>query len=167
MAGLLSARVCYLRLDRSAVSPVAFWDLKSQSGTETDLTGNGHTGTYNGASPVLLTTLPNGESVDDFNTSTLNQYIQVPNSSVFSIPTTGQLTFEAWIRADVSQFTGDAGSGYVDWMGKCDVYSPTCEWEARMYSTTTSETPNRPNRTSGRIQLNGWREVPLVIGNPI
>ena len=134
-----------------ADSPVAFWDLKSQSGTETDLTGNGHTGTYNGASPVKLTTLPDGESVDDFNTGTLNQYISVPNSSVFSIPTTGQLTFEGWIRADVSQFTGDAGSGYVDWMGKCDSYSPTCEWEARMYSTTTSETPNRPNRTSGYV----------------
>lgn len=125
--------------------------MNQQSGTEADLTGNGHTGTYHGASPVPLTTLPDGEGVDDFNTSTLNQYIQIPNSSVFSIPTTHQFTFEGWIRADVGQFTGDAGTGYVDWMGKCDVYSPTCEWEARLYSTTTSETPNRPNRTSGYV----------------
>jgi Concanavalin A-like lectin/glucanases superfamily len=34
-------------------------------------------------------------------------------------------------------------------MGKCADYSPTCEWEARMYSTTNSE--SRPNRMSAYI----------------
>jgi len=142
-----------------ADGPVAFWDMVNQTGTELDLTGNGHTGTYlylasaGSSYPVALSTLPDGESVDDFNTGTLNQYVQVPTSSVFSIPTTGQLTFEGWIRADVTQFTGNAGTYYVDWMGKCATYSPTCEWEARMYSTDQygMESPNRPNRTSGYV----------------
>ena len=43
------------------------------------------------------------------------------------------------------------GSGYVDWMGKCEQYSPTCEWEARMYDTNTKESPNRPNRMSAYV----------------
>ena len=34
-------------------------------------------------------------------------------------------------------------------MGKCQDYSPTCEWEARMYSTTNGE--NRCNRMSAYV----------------
>ena len=34
-------------------------------------------------------------------------------------------------------------------MGKCEEYSPTCEWEARMYSATNSE--NRCNRLSAYV----------------
>src|SRR4030095_10185564 len=56
------------------------------------------------------------------------------------------------IRPDVLQFPNDDGvSGYVDWMGKCERYSPTCEWEARLYDTTTNETPNRCNRFSAYV----------------
>ena len=83
----------------------------------------------------------------------------------FSIPTTHNLTWEAWIRPDVLQFPNDS-NGYVDWMGKCQDYSPTCEWEARMYTTTNGE--NRCNRISAYIfnssaesvtvsvQVEGW-----------
>ena len=136
--------------------PIAFWDMKNPTGSETDLTGNGHVGTYNGGAPAL-TTLPNGEAVVDFNTSTSQQqYLTVasPADHGFSIPTTRQLTWEAWIRPDVLQFAHNTGSGYIDWMGKCAVYGSSgepCEWEARMYSTTTSESPNRPNRISGYV----------------
>jgi hypothetical protein len=56
-----------------------------------------------------------------------------------SIPTTGNLTWEGWIRPDVLQFVKDTGLGYVDWMGKCQSYAPSCEWEARIYSTTNSD----------------------------
>jgi hypothetical protein len=130
--------------------PVAFWDMHPGS-SETDLTGNGHTGTYEGGTPPSAG-LPNGDSGADFNGS--SEYLTVPSSSVFSIPTTKELTWEGWIRPDVLQFLRPADStGYVDWMGKCQDYSPTCEWEARMYSTSTSE--SRPNRLSAYVFNSG------------
>jgi hypothetical protein len=130
--------------------PVAFWDMHPGS-RETDLTGNGHTGTYEGGTPTSAA-LPNGDSGADFNGS--SGYLTVPSSSVFSIPTTKELTWEGWIRPDMLQFPHPADStGYVDWMGKCQDYSPTCEWEARMYSTSTSE--SRPNRLSAYVFNSG------------
>ena len=81
--------------------------------------------------------MPNGDAAADFNGS--SQYVSVPSSAAFSIPTTHNLTWEAWIRPDVLQFPNDS-NGYVDWMGKCQDYGPTCEWEARMYSTTNRRT---------------------------
>jgi Concanavalin A-like lectin/glucanases superfamily len=126
-----------------ADAPVAFWDMKNVGGTEPDLTGNGHSGTYKGGAR-LLTTLPNGESVADFNGS--SQYMTAASSSVLSIPTTQALTWEGWIRPDVLQFPNDSGYGYVDWMGKCQSYSPSCEWESRMYSSVNSQ--SRCNRLS-------------------
>jgi hypothetical protein len=115
------------------------------SGSEPDLTGNNHTGTYHSGTTTSAT-LPNGDKAADFNGS--SQYVSVPSSAAFSIPTTHNLTWEAWIRPDVLQFPNDS-NGYVDWMGKCQDYGPTCEWEARMYSTTNSE--NRCNRMSAYI----------------
>ncbi len=103
--------------------------------TEPDRSGHGHDGTYSGGSPAAAT-LPNGDTAVDFNGST--QYLSVPTSAAFSIPTTGELTWEAWIEPDLLQFPHSNG-GYVDWMGKCDSYSPTCEWEARMYDATNSQ----------------------------
>jgi hypothetical protein len=129
--------------------PVAYLALNKASGSEPDLTNNGHIGTHQGGT-VPLVALPNGEQASDFNGS--SQYVTIPSSAAFSIPTTGILTWEAWIRPDVLQFPHDDGSsGYVDWMGKCEQYGPTCEWEARMYSTNTNESPNRPNRISAYV----------------
>ena len=124
--------------------PVAYWAMDRAPGMEPDLTGNGHTGSYpNGV--MALAALPNGDQAADFNG--VDQYLTVPSSAAFSIPTTGNLTWEAWIRPDVLRFPHDDGiDGYVDWMGKCRSYAPTCEWEARMYSTVTSE--SRPSRLS-------------------
>lgn len=133
-----------------ADGPVAFWDVNRAPMTESDLTGNGHEGTYHGAGTPPLVQLPNGDPAADFDGTA--QYLSVPSSAAFSIPTTGSLTWEAWIRPDVLQFPHDDGSsGYVDWMGKCEQYSPTCEWEARMYDLTTMEKPNRPNRLSAYV----------------
>jgi hypothetical protein len=119
--------------------------MNKMSGTEPDLTGNGNTGSYKGGA-TKAAALPNGDQAADFDGA--SQYLTVPSNASFSIPTTGNLTWEAWIRPDVLQFPNDSG-GYVDWMGKCAVYSPTCEWEARMYSTTNSE--NRCNRLSAYV----------------
>jgi hypothetical protein len=124
--------------------------MSKGSGTEPDLTGNNNTGTYKGGT-TAATTAPNGDSVADFNGST--QYVTVPSKASLSIPTTGNLTWEGWIKPDALQFTNDGGGGYVDWMGKCADYSPTCEWEARMYSTTNSE--SRCNRISAYVFNSG------------
>jgi hypothetical protein len=130
--------------------PVAFWALNRAPMSETDLTGNGHDGSYQGLGAPPLAQLPNGDSAADFDGA--QQYLTVPSSAVFSIPTTGTLTWEAWLRPDVLQFPHDDGvSGYVDWLGKCESYGPTCEWEARMYDTNTQESPNRPNRISAYV----------------
>ena len=128
-----------------ADGPVAYWAMNKLTGTEPDLTGNNHTGTYHSGTTAAAA-LPNADQAADFNGS--SQYVSVPSSAAFSIPTTGNLTWEAWIRPDVLQFPNDS-NGYVDWMGKCQDYGPTCEWEARMYSTTNSE--NRCNRMSAYV----------------
>ena len=130
-----------------AEHPVAFWAMNRAPMKEPDLTGNGHDGSYRGTGTPAAAELANGDRGAAFDGA--QQYLTVPSSAVFSIPTTGTLTWEAWLRPDVLQFPNDDGvSGYVDWMGKCEDYSPTCEWEARMYNTKTGESPNRPNRIS-------------------
>jgi hypothetical protein len=125
--------------------PVAYWAMKGTASTEPDLVAN-NTGTYKGAAPTAAM-LPNGDAAAHFNGAT--GYLTIPSNAAFSVPTTHTLTWEGWINADTLQFSNASSDGYVDWMGKCADYSPTCEWEARMYSTTTSE--SRPNRMSAYI----------------
>ena len=128
-----------------ADDPAAFWDMDGAV-TEADLTGGGETGSYVGGTPAPAV-LPNGELAADFNGS--SQYMEAPSSPALSIPTTGQLSFEAWIRPDVLQWSAQSdplGSGYVNWLGKCSVYAPSCEWEARMYSSVNAQ--GRCNRIS-------------------
>lgn len=125
--------------------PVAYWSMRGGASTETDLAG-GHTGTYKNGTPSS-TTLPNGDAVVDFNGA--SQYLTVPSSGSLSIPATHQLSWEAWIRPDTLQWSTASdpyGYGYVDWMGKCANYSPSCEWESRMYASANSQ--NRYNRLS-------------------
>ena len=124
--------------------PVAYWAMKGTAATEPDLVAN-NVGTYKGAAPTAAT-LPNGDAAAHFNGST--GYLTIPSNAAFSLPTTHDLTWEGWINADTLQFP-NSSDGYVDWMGKCADYSPTCEWEARMYSTSNSE--SRPNRMSAYI----------------
>jgi hypothetical protein len=124
--------------------PAAFWDVNPRGLTEPDLTGKGNTGSYKTyqSQTVLpaVTTLPSGDHAADFNGS--NQYLAVPSNTSFSIPTTKTLTWEAWIRPDVIEFPNQNADHYVSFLGKCDApgSSPTCEWEARMYSATTPQT---------------------------
>jgi hypothetical protein len=76
--------------------PVALWDVAARGVNEPDVSGHGNTGTYKTfeASTVLpaAATMPNGDRAADFNGS--NQYLTVPSNSSFSIPTTGNLTWE-------------------------------------------------------------------------
>jgi hypothetical protein len=130
--------------------PVAFWGMNQGVTTEADLTGNGNIGLYQGGTPAL-TTLPNGDQAAVFNGAT--EYLTVPSNASLSISTTGNLTWEIWIKPTVLEFPNqNFPDNYVDVMGKCQDYSgppPDCEWESRMYSTTTGE--GRPNRMSAYV----------------
>lgn len=125
-----------------ADAPVLYFAMTGTT-READLTGNGHDGSYQSGAPARAT-LPNGDAAAAFDG--VEQYLTVPSAADLSIPTTHELTWEAWIRPDTLQFSNDTSDGYVDWMGKCADYSPTCEWEARMYSQTNAE--DRCNRLS-------------------
>lgn len=122
-----------------ADSPVAYWPLNA---TGQDLSGRGHTGKFVNGQPGA-TTLPNGDAAVAFDGQ--SQYLTVPTGSDLSIPSSGTLTWEGWIRPDTLQFPRSTG-GYVDWMGKCQGYAPNCEWEARMYNQVNSQ--NRESRLS-------------------
>jgi hypothetical protein len=124
---------------------VGFWAVNRAPDEELDLTGHGHDGAYRGKGTLAPTTLPNGDAAVTFDGT--EQYLTIPSSPSFSIPTTGYLTWEAWIRPDVLQFPNDDSTGsYVDWLGKCEQYGPTCEWEARLYNATNDQ--NRVSRFS-------------------
>lgn len=130
-----------------ADNPALYLPMNSfSSGVEKDTSGNGLNGTYKGGTPSAAT-LPDGEKAADFNGS--SEYLSVPSSPSLSIPETGKLTYEAWIRPDTLSFANDSGDGYVDWMGKCENYSPNCEWEARMYGDSTPQ--GRTDRLSAYV----------------
>lgn len=130
-----------------ADSPVAFWNLDPKNSNEIDVSGNGNMGTYENGLPAT-TTMPNDDIAADFNGS--SQYLTIPSNHSFSIPTTNDLTWEAWIHPDTLQFPYGSNSDYVDFMGKCAIYNPSCEWEGRMYDTTT-EQAGRSNRISAYV----------------
>ncbi|MES2213659.1 MAG: LamG domain-containing protein [Patescibacteria group bacterium] len=128
-------------------SPVMYLAMSSTTASiEMDKSNHNNNGTYMGG-VALLSTMPNGNPVASFNG--YNQYVTVASNPQLSISTTHKMTWEAWIRPDTLQFSNDSGYGYIDWMGKCQSYSPTCEWEARMYNATNSE--NRYSRLSAYV----------------
>lgn len=116
-----------------ADAPVAYFALSGAS-DEKDLTGHQHRVDHQ--ETAGQTAAPNGDPVALFNGS--DSYVSIASALDLSITATGQLTWEAWIRPTSLEFA-NAPSGYTDWMGKCDSYSPTCEWEARMYTATNSQ----------------------------
>ena len=71
-------------------------------------------------------------------------YVEIPDADVFSEPTTGELSVEAWIRPDSLDMPNRESSGYVHWMGKG--VSGEHEWVSRMYQQGNSE--DRANRIS-------------------
>ena len=137
-----------------ADQPVAFWDVGAMDFSEPDLTGNGNTGTYYNGLPAVIS-LPNGDPAADFNQpAQSNQYLSIPSNpdGSLSIPATASglpdvMTWEAWISPDTLDFDYSIRDGYVDYLGKCETYAPTCEWEGRMYTRTSA----RPNRLSAYV----------------
>jgi hypothetical protein len=71
-------------------------------------------------------------------------YVEIPDADMFSEPTTGELSVEAWIRPDSLDMPNRESSGYVHWMGKG--VSGEHEWVSRMYQQGNSE--DRENRIS-------------------
>lgn len=130
-----------------ADKPVLFLSMRSpKSGFERDLSGHGNNGIYfpSDSHPHTVK-MPNGDLAVVFNGT--NQFVEVPSASNLSVPTTGVLTLEAWIRPGTLQFPQEEGSGYVHWMGKGTPGQQ--EYAMRIYSYTNSEMPPRPNRISG------------------
>jgi hypothetical protein len=125
-----------------ADKPAMYLAMNSATtGSEKDQSGHNNNGSYQGGTPATAK-MPNGDPVAVFNGA--GQYLTVPSSPSLSIPTTNELTWEGWIRPDTLQFPYETQNGYTDWMGKCQQYSPTCEWEARIYgSGTTLAMPTR------------------------
>ncbi|MFJ3704599.1 MULTISPECIES: LamG domain-containing protein [Streptomyces] len=125
-----------------ADGPVLFLGL---GGAGTEVSPGGLPAEYHG-SPGH-THLPNGEPATLFD-GTSGQYVEVPDSEVLSVSTTGALTIEAWLRPDALVFPRTEGSGYVHWLGKLTYATVNqCEWVARIYSAGNTE--GRANRVSG------------------
>lgn len=128
-----------------AEGPVLYLPLSGGASGAIDQTGNGHDGTPIGA--IGQSTFPNGDGSTVFDG--LTQYIEIQDADELSVPTTGIITIEGWIRPDVLEFPDAEGTGdYVYWAGK--LASGQDEYALRMYSyTTPGVVPARSNRQSG------------------
>ena len=147
------------------------------AGTESDLSGHGHSGTYlpSGQRPAA-SALPNGDAAADFDGT--GQYLQVSSASALSVMHTGCLTIQAWVKPDTRQFPREEGTGYVYILGKGAHQEQ--EYAMRMYSLVNKERPPRPNRVSAyifnrsgglgsgayfqdRVQAGSWMMITMVI----
>jgi hypothetical protein len=104
---------------------------------EPDLSGNGHRGLRFPHSWGPQTRMPNGDRATIFDGRT--QYLQVASHEHLSIPGTGSLTLETWIRPDTLNFPLSQDA-YVHFAGKGEAGEH--EYVFRMYSQA-SERPNR------------------------
>ena len=66
------------------------------------------------AAPTCV--MPNGVPAPLFDG--LGRFLEYPSQPELSVPFTGALTIEAWIRPDALGFPRTEGSGYVHWLGK-------------------------------------------------
>jgi hypothetical protein len=124
-----------------ADDPVLYLTLAAGADGLVDRSGNNLTvhGVGSPSSGAFL----NGDSAQVFDGS--SQYVGIDADDVLSVPTTGILTLEAWIRPDNLQPPNLEGSGYVYWAGKNT--EGESEYSSRMYALVNDE--NRPNRISG------------------
>lgn len=120
-----------------ADAPVGYWTGAA------DVTGHGHDGAFTGTPGVAV--MPNGDPAPVYDG--VGQYLTVPDAADLSVPRTGVLTIEAWLRPDTLQFPHGEGNGrgYVHWLGKGA--PDQHEYVARMYSLVNDD--DRPSRISG------------------
>jgi hypothetical protein len=145
--------------------PVGYWPLATGT-TVVDRIGTA-TAVYTG-SPAAAT-LPNGDPAVAFTTS--GQYATVPDADAFSVPTTGQLTLELWIRPDVYDFpdaetSTDGPLVYPLYKGNRTGPGGNIEYAVRMYSRSST----RPNRMSaylfapdGGLGAGSYAEDPIIL----
>jgi hypothetical protein len=124
--------------------PVAYFTMGStiRAPWEPDQTGSGFRAVRYPRGGLPWTRMPNGDRASVLNGT--NQYLEVASHPSLSVPTTGILMIEAWIRPDTLQFPAQEGSGYVHWAGKGEANAH--EYVLRMYSLSNTE--SRPNRIS-------------------
>lgn len=96
-------------------------------------------------------------------------YVEAPDSTDFSVDTTGALTISAWMRPDALTFTNTEGSlpdeQYVHWLGKGG--RGQFEWVFRMYSLGNPPGP-RENRISFYVfNLTGGRGCGSYFQDPV
>jgi len=129
--------------DQTALNlgPVMYLNM-DPAAAPTDLSGNGHVGSYKGGVPASAT-MPNGEKAPVFNG--VNQYLSIASSPKLSVPTKRVLTIVAWIKPSTLQFPNTENEDFVYFLGKGN---PTegYEYANRMYSKVNSA--SRPNRIS-------------------
>ncbi len=174
----LSAAALLLTLATAAVSahaeyndviladkPVMFLGMDTPGSAQSDLSGNGNSGSYVGGTPGSAA-LPNGDKAADFNGS--SQYLTVPASPALSVPTSKALTIESWIRPDVLNFSHTENEGFVYWLGKGNP-GQGYEYANRMYSY--ANTAGRPNRisdyqwnASGGLGSGAYFQEPVTAG---
>jgi hypothetical protein len=103
----------------------------------------------------------------------VNSYVEAPDSDVFSVPTTGELTISAWIRPETLVFPHDERRGYVDWLGKGEGQGTNGrqEWAFRMYTSGSPESAARANRIafyvfnpSGGLGIGSYFQDPVGPG---
>ncbi|WP_210497198.1 LamG domain-containing protein [Microvirga antarctica] len=135
---------------------------------ETDLAQPGRTGIFH--SGVSATTMPNGDHAARFDGA--ESYVEVADGPDLSVPKTGILTVEAWLRPDALVFPKDEGSGYVHWMGKGELAredgADQMEWAARLYGADNTDQPYRENRLSGyAFNMEGGRGIGSYTQEPV
>jgi hypothetical protein len=147
--------------------PVAYFTMGStiRAPWEPDRTGHGFRAVRYPGRGLPWTRMPNGDRASVLNGT--NQYLAVASHPRLSVPTTGVLTLEAWIRPDTLQFPVQEGGGYVHWAGKGETNAQ--EYALRMYSLSNTE--SRPNRISayafnltGGLGSGSYFQDPVAVG---
>jgi hypothetical protein len=136
--------------------------------SEADRVAPGRSGFYHGAvSPTLM---PNGDRAALFDGQ--DGYFEFPDAPDLSVPRTGILTVEAWLRPDALVFPKQEGSGYVHWLGKGELRAGNepdqMEWAARIYGSNNTDDPWRGNRISGyAFNPDGGRGIGSYFQDPL
>jgi hypothetical protein len=120
-----------------------------------------HATVFNGAA---LTTDRFGTSGSAYVFDGINDYLEIADNSLLSIPTTGALSISVWLRPDVLVFPDQESTGYVHWMGKGTPGQQ--EYTFRMYGLGNTE--GRDNRTSFYVfNLAGGESAGSYVQEPV